>query len=130
MIQSRPMFYSNQHFIGIKNIVKLQLIFGLSCVIFTAIIIKNFSGVLSAFLGLLLALMPTIAYIKIAFAKGLVDYPSVVLGRHQKAMLLKFLLNIILFALVFISYKQCNFFALFATYFITLSGYWVSLIKK
>ncbi len=124
------MFYSSQHFNGVKNILKLQLLFGCSCIIFAIFMLKNVNGILSAFLGLLLALVPTLVYIKIAFAKGLVNYPSVILARHKKAMLLKFIINFILFAIVFIFYKKCNYFALFGTYIVTLSGYWVSLIKK
>ncbi len=124
------MFYSNQYFKDVKNIIKLQLVLGLCFVIFVVIISKSYNNILSAFLGLLIALIPTIAYTKIAFAKGLVNYPSVILARHKKAMLLKFIFNIILFALVFLSYKQCNFFVLFTSYMITLSGSWVSLIIK
>ena len=124
------MFYSSQHFNGVKNIVKLQLLFGCICIIFASLMSKSVNSALSAFLGLLLAFVPTLVYIKIAFAKGLVNYPSIILERHKKAMLLKFVLNFILFALVFIFYKKCNYFALFGTYIVTLSGYWISLIKK
>ncbi len=62
------MFYSSQHFNGVKNILKLQLLFGCSCIIFAIFMLKNVNGILSAFLGLLLALVPTLVYIKIALS--------------------------------------------------------------
>ncbi|MFN7094365.1 MAG: hypothetical protein ACK4M7_03275, partial [Burkholderiales bacterium] len=62
--------------------------------------------------------------------KGNIVYPTHALGSHQKAALIRFLVNMILFALVFISYPQCKVIELFLTYFVTLSGYWFSLIKS
>ena len=94
------MFYSNRHFKNVKNIIKLQLFMGLLCSIFTIVITKDINSSFSAFLGFILAILPTLIYIRIAFAKGLIAAPQVVLARHYKAMILKFILNIILFMLL------------------------------
>ena len=90
---------------------------------------KNYNYTLSVFLGGILVIIPTFIYSFTVFINGLVAYPSVALKRHQKAMVFRFLANFVLFALVMVLYRQCNFVLLFLGYIITLSGYWLSLIK-
>ena len=90
---------------------------------------KNYNNTLSVFLGGILVIIPTFIYSFTVFINGLVAYPSVALKRHQKAMVFRFLANFVLFALVMVLYRQCNFVLLFLGYIITLSGYWLSLIK-
>ena len=110
------------------KVVKTQFCLGLLCVIVVGVITRNYNSMISALTGMGLVMLPTILYAIIAFSKGVVAYPEVALGRHQKAMVMRFLLNFALFALVLIYYRQCNFLVLFITYFVTISGYWFSLI--
>ncbi len=122
-------YKSSQLIVGNKVIlweVVLTLIFTL----LVAIISKSYNSTISAFLGGVLVLVPTLVYAFFAFKKGVVAYPSVALKRHQKAMVFRFLANFILFALVIIFYRQCNFLLLLIGYLIAISGYWVSLIKN
>ncbi len=122
-------YKSLQLIIGHKVIlweVVLTLIFTL----LVAVISKNFNSILSAFLGGVLVFIPTLVYSFFAFKKGVVAYPGVVLKRHQKAMVFRFLANFILFALVIIFYRQCNFLLLLIGYLVTIAGYWVSLINN
>lgn len=112
------------------KVVKLQFLMGLACVLVVAVISRNANIILSASVGFSLACIPTIVYSMIAFSKGLVVLPSVAYMQHQKAMIVRFLLNILLFGLTVLYYRQCNFIVLFIAYFITLSAYWFSLIRK
>lgn len=127
------MWYNHAiEFLNRKNmkhkVVKLQFFIGLTAIFFVAVISQKLNILISAGFGFVLAYVPTVVYSKIAFAKGLVVLPHVALLQHQKAMLIKFILNLLLFGLVFLLYKQCNFMALLFVYFMTLSAYWISLI--
>lgn len=124
------MFYKSKRIVGVSQVIKLQLGLGSACSLLIALIMQDFNSILSALLGFALALASTVAYAKVAFAKGKIAYPAHALASHQKAALIRFLVNMILFALVFISYPQCKVIELFLTYFVTLSGYWFSLIKS
>ena len=75
-------------------------------------------------------MIPTFVYIKIAFANGLIILPSEAFKLHKKAMIAKFIVNLVLFMLIIMLYKDCNFLALFLTYIITLSGNWLNLVIK
>jgi F0F1-type ATP synthase assembly protein I len=124
------MFYKSKRIVGVSQVIKLQLGLGSACSLLVALIMQDFNSILSALLGFALALASTVVYAKVAFAKGKIAYPAHALSSHQKAALLRFLVNMVLFALVFISYPQCKVIELFLTYFVTLSGYWFSLIKS
>lgn len=124
------MDYKNQRFILGQRVIKFQLALGVICTLAVALITQNLNSILSALIGVALVLLPTLGYAFVAFRRGVVAYPGVALGRHQKAMVLRFILNFVLFALVIINFRQCNFLVLLITYFVTLSGYWFSLIKN
>jgi F0F1-type ATP synthase assembly protein I len=98
----------------------------------TAIVIaahtRSMNALLSGMIGLIIALISTIVGAKIAFSDGLVVAPSVAYTRHKKAMIGRFILNLLLFAVVVLVYRQCNYIALFLTYIVALSGYWIGLI--
>lgn len=130
MVYSRLMDYMNHGFKFGSSVLKLQLALGACCVLIVALIAKDLNSVFSAFLGLILVLLPTLLYVFMVFRHGVVAYPKIALGRHQKAMVFRFVANFVLFLLVVISYKQCKFLWLLLTYFVTLSGYWFSLIKR
>lgn len=124
------MNYSNSSFKIVKKILKTQLALGAIAVIILAIFRPQPNSVISAILGVSFVVMTTCIYAKIAFAKGLVLLPNVAFIRHQKAMFARFLINILLFTMVFLIYRNCDFFALFTAYIVTLSGYWFGLITK
>jgi F0F1-type ATP synthase assembly protein I len=124
------MKYSNSSFKIVKQILKTQLALGAIAVIILAIFRPNLNSVISATLGVSFVVVTTFIYAKIAFAKGLVLLPSVAFLRHQKAMFARFLINILLFILVFLIYRNCDFLALFTAYIVTMSSYWFSLIAK
>lgn len=129
MVYSRYMDYKNQHIILSHKVIRWELTLAGICTLVVAITTKNFNSTLSAILGGILVLVPTVIYAFIAFRKGVIAYPGVALGRHQKAMVFRFIINFVLFALVVIFYRQCNFLVLLITYLITMGGYWLSLIK-
>lgn len=124
------MFKRNKYNAGIQAVVKTQAIFGLVCVLLIAGITRDFNSILSSLIGFGVAFSATIVYVLAAFYKGFIAYPNQVLKLHQKAVVLRFLVNLLLFMIVFISYRQCRFMLLLITYLVTLSGYWFSLLKK
>jgi len=121
---------NHQRFIEVKKTIKLQFILGICAVILISFFRSNQNSIISAVIGVFLVTIPTLIYVKIAFARGFIAYPNIALAQHQKAMLFRFFLNLVLFMVVAVVYRGCDFLALFTTYFITLSGYWFSLIKK
>ncbi len=123
------MLHHRTYFRHIKASVKLQFYLGFICLAVVAISRHNSVDIISALLAIVIVLVPTLTYIKVAFANGMVGHPKVVLARHQMAMLLKFAVTAALFALVYIIYKQCNFFVLLITYCVSISGQWLALIK-
>lgn len=122
------MIYKNRHLIFGQKVIKIQLVLGLVCALAVAGLTRNYNSVVSAVVGTGLVVLPTMAHSMIAFAKGSIAFPVVALGRHQKAMIVRFVLNLILFSAVLIVYRQCDFIVLFSTYLITFSGYWFSLV--
>jgi F0F1-type ATP synthase assembly protein I len=79
-------------------------------------------------MGSMIAIVPTYAYIKIAFRHGSVVLPQEALSNHKKAFMVRFGLNLFLFTLVGLFDKQCNFLVLFGVFFAVLSAYWLSLL--
>ncbi|MBP9743351.1 MAG: ATP synthase subunit I, partial [Burkholderiales bacterium] len=130
MLYSRPMDYKNLRFVFGQRAVKLQIGLSLICVVVTAIIAKNLNSIISAAVGGGLAIIPTLLYAYIVFRKGLINYPATTLRLHQMAMAVRFIANFVLFVIVCLNYKQLDFLILFVTYLVTLSAYWLSLIKK
>jgi F0F1-type ATP synthase assembly protein I len=123
------MNYKNLHLILGHKVIRLETALLLMFTLVVAVVSRSCNSALSAFLGGVLVLLPTLIYSCLAFRQGLIAYPNVALRRHQKAMVFRFLANFILFALVTIFYRQCNFLLLIIGYFVTISGYWLSLIK-
>ena len=120
----------NQHFTFSQRVIKFQLTLGIACTVMVLLVTNNLNDMLSALTGVILVIIPTLMYAFIAFRKGVIAYPVVALKRHQMAMLLRFVTNLVCFAAVVILYRQCNFPLLLLAYCVTLSGYWFSLIKK
>lgn len=89
----------------------------------------NYDYFISSILGSVIAIIPTFLYVKVAFVNGVINYPENALKQHKRAMKLRFLLTLILFALVFVYFRHCNFLLLFIDYIVTLSAYWINLIR-
>ena len=123
------MSYKNLQLILKNRVILLEVILTVLVTLVVAIITKNYNNTLSVFLGGVLVMIPTVVYAFLVFRNGVVAYPGVALKQHQKAMVFRFLANFILFAIVIIFYRQCNFLLLLLGYLVTISGYWLSLIK-
>lgn len=123
------MISNHKHAAIVSRLVKIQLIMGLIATAVLAVHKHSVNTAFSGIAGMFLAIAPTVVYAKIAFAGHLVTTPGATFVRHKKAMLSRFLLNLVLFAIVLFLYKKCDYIALFAAYFIALAGYWVNLVK-
>lgn len=108
-----------------QQVVKLQLLMAVLCSII-AVFSWNLYLSLSVLIGALLVIVPTLVYIKVSKINKVLPVNQV-FARHQKAELFKFFSNLFGFALVFIVFKKVHVLALFATYVVTLSSYWLSL---
>jgi F0F1-type ATP synthase assembly protein I len=64
---------------------------------------------------------------KVLISEKVVDYHTSY-GKLKRATVLKFITNLLGFALVFTCYKSVNPLALFISYIFALSGYWTNFI--
>lgn len=110
------------------HVVKLQVLLGSLCFI-AAILSWNLYVIISALLGALLVIIPTLVYIRVSMVRKVLPVGQV-FAKHQKAELFKFFTNLFGFAIVFITFKKVHVLALFTTYVVTLSSYWISLYKQ
>jgi F0F1-type ATP synthase assembly protein I len=121
------MFYKSQYLQEINRIFKLQLSLGGVTIVILAIFTQNIHIVISAILGTLLVVIPAFIYLLMIVRNKWVALPEVIIKRHKNGLIFKFMVNLLLFALIFNFYKQCNLLSLFATYIIVLSSYWLVL---
>ncbi|MCX8514396.1 MAG: hypothetical protein ORN24_02390 [Burkholderiales bacterium] len=124
------MNYSNQYLNLGKRVLVLELIIAIVFIGAITIITNNTNSALSALFGGVLVISSTLVYFYVAFRKGVIANSNIALKRHKIAMILKFSTNVLGFALILSLFKDCNFIIFIAAYVITLSGYWLSLIKK
>jgi F0F1-type ATP synthase assembly protein I len=124
------MNYSNQYLVLGKRVIILELMIALIFVVAITGISQNINTALSALFGAGLVILSTLVYFYVAFRKGVIANSNIALKRHKMAMILKFSTNVLGFALILAIFKNCNFIVFIAAYIITLSGYWLSLIKK
>lgn len=129
MIQSCPMISNRKYRTTVFKLARLQLVMGLVVTVSFAAYKQSLNTAFSGIAGILLAIIPTVVYARVAFGKRSVEIPVVALSRHKKGMIARFLLNLVLFAVILFFYKKCDYIALFVVYFIVLAGYWVSLVK-
>jgi F0F1-type ATP synthase assembly protein I len=119
---------SRKHIKIMYRLVMVQSVMGLLAAIIIAVHTRSMNALLSGIVGLFIALISTLIGAKIAFGDSLVVAPNVAYARHKKAMISRFILNLLLFAVVVLVYRQCNYIALLSAYIAALSGYWISLI--
>ena len=119
---------SKQHYHSIIKVFKLQALLGTVCIVSIWLFIHDVHDVVSASLGAVLVLVTTLIYFIVAFTKSRVTSPRQALKRHQYAMIMRFITNMIGFGAIIIIYPACNFVILIVAYVITLSSYWFSLL--
>lgn len=120
---------SVRHLVVVKKVLQLQILLALIASLCTYMVHRNIYDVYSSIIGAIIAIVPTLVYIRIAFKDGFVTSPVRALSKHQKAFFVRFALNLILFLIVFLFYRNCNFLILFISYGVVLSAYWLSLAK-
>lgn len=118
---------SIKHVLIVSKVLRLQIFLALFAAVIAYLVHHHINDVHSSLIGAVIAILPTLVYTKIAFKNGLVTSPVKALGRHQKAFFVRFFLNLILFLVVFLFYRNCNFVILFISYGAVLSAYWLSL---
>lgn len=108
-------------------VIKLQLILGivasLACYTVDSTMVTGFS----ALLGMSLVVISTSAYLGLIWSRTVLAAEKV-FAQHKKAMIVRYLTNFIGFLVIFTVFKDVNVFALFITYIVTISAYWLSLI--
>lgn len=130
MLQYVPMSNQHKRIVSVAQTLKLQLMLSLIVVTLFVLFKQNINSILSSCLGGLVAIVATLIYVRIAFAKGVVAYPRDAYVRHKKAMLYRFVTNLVLLSLVFMFYRKCDSLAFMITYCVTFCAYWLALISK
>lgn len=85
--------------------------------------------VVSVFLGGFLVLVPSMAYVKVAYARPNA-VPSLLVKAHFLAEAIKYAISIVLFFFVFVIYKDVSMLGLWSGIFTAISGYWFGLLIK
>ncbi len=111
------------------RVIKLQFAIGLTIIIVVTLFSKSVLSVLSALSGFLIAVLPAIIYIKIAWSNKVLDAEQI-FAKHKKAEICKFMLTIFGFLVIFIFFKKVQAGTLFVTYVATLSSYWLCLFYQ
>ena len=111
------------------KVVKWQLIVGLIVFLLISVVFRNVQVSTSSGLGLLLAIVPSLVYIKLVWNSQYLPIIRVY-AQHKKAILLKFITNIAGFMLVLVAYHEVQFLALLVTYVSSLTGTWFSLLAS
>jgi ATP synthase protein I len=111
------------------RVIKLQFAIGLTIIIVVTLFSKSVLSVLSALSGFLIAVLPAIVYIKIAWSNKVLDAEQI-FAKHKKAEICKFMLTIFGFLVIFIFFKKVQAGTLFVTYVATLSSYWLCLFYQ
>ncbi len=111
------------------RVIKLQFAIGLTIIIVVTLFSKSVLSILSALSGFLIAVLPAIVYIKIAWSHKVLDAEQI-FAKHKKAEICKFMLTIFGFLVIFIFFKKVQAGTLFVTYVATLSSYWLCLFYQ
>ncbi|WP_158649224.1 ATP synthase subunit I [Aquella oligotrophica] len=111
------------------RVIKLQFAIGLTAVIVVTLCGKSILSFLSALCGFLMAVIPAVIYIKIAWSDKILNAEQI-FAKHKKAEMFKFMLTIFGFLAIFIFFRKIQAGILFVTYVATLSSYWVCLFYQ
>lgn len=110
-----------------KKVLTIQVALIVICFLISFVCRYNSNTLLSVALGGFLAILPNFVYAKIVNVKCVLPVHQV-LPLHQKALLLKFFVNLVAFVCVLVLYRQVDSKALFITYVVTLGSYWIALV--
>ncbi|MCL6264538.1 ATP synthase subunit I [Craterilacuibacter sp. RT1T] len=114
----------------IKRIVRLQFVLTAIAVLIAAVLGQgSISGAVSALLGGLTVILPALLYIRIAYSVPRAS-PAVLMKAHYKAEAVKFVMTILIFAVVLLFFKDISVAAYFASYMLVVFGYWFGLLIK
>lgn len=108
------------------RVIKLQFAIGLTAIVVVTLFGKSVLSFLSALSGFLMAVLPAIIYIKIAWSSKVLSAEEL-FAKHKKAEIYKFMLTVFGFLVIFIFFKKVQAGTLFVTYVATLSSYWICL---
>lgn len=111
------------------RVIKLQFAIGLTAIIVVTLFSKSILSFLSALSGFLMAVVPVVIYIKIAWSNKVLNAEQI-FAKHKKAEICKFMLTIFGFLVIFIFFRKVQAGILFVTYVATLSSYWVCLFYQ
>lgn len=114
---------------GIRRVLRLQWE-----LVFVAVLLSSIVGTsrfvpFYVLLGGLAGIFPAIAYAMVAYARRYVP-PAMLVKAHFKAEMVKFLCTILLFAVIFIVFKDISVAGLFGGYLASVAGYWFGLLIK
>ena len=111
------------------RVIKLQFAIGLTAIIVVTLFGKSKLSFLSGLCGFLMAVVPAVIYIKIAWSDKVLNAEEL-FAKHKKAEIFKFVLTIFGFLAIFIFFRKVQAGILFVTYVATLSSYWVCLFYR
>lgn len=112
----------NRH---VRTVIWLQI--GVAIAGFCIGLLWGVNQALSWLLGCGIALAGSTLYAKVAYRKGMLPAP-LILRNHFMAELLKMGTALLLFAVVFLFFKQVSVLALFVGYLAAASAYWFGLL--
>jgi F0F1-type ATP synthase assembly protein I len=111
------------------QLILSQISLGFIAFSLVSIFYCNINASIAAVLGIAIAVIPSLIYIKVAHKATPV--PAIqYYAAHKKALLYKFLVNLLSFTLVLLIFRSKYILALFLTYIITLSGSWLVLLIR
>jgi len=123
------MFYGYaQRVSSIKKLFILQFFLGGMAITAFSIIKHDLTATFSGILGVLLVMLPSLIYVRMTVLNKRVANPYIILGRHKKAMVVRFFSSALLFLFVVLLYRKCNFLVLFVTYCVAISSNWFVLL--
>lgn len=111
----------------VVRVIKCQIIQGAVAALSLSLWYGSKIVIISSILGMLLAIIPTVIYAKIAISKKVENY-LIAYKKQKIAMITKFIVNGTGFLLVFSMIKNLSPGVLFSVYIIALSGHWTSMI--
>lgn len=109
----------NEHLLKIRKWILYQIVLSFIFVLTVAIVQRNKIDFISAIFATMVVLIPNLTCYIVAYRGDSLKKTSIaIFKQHKQAMVAKFLMNICMFALVFIFFKGCNIVILFIGVFI------------
>lgn len=120
--------YDRQIFVKqLLKILRLQLVLGLGISIVFWFIRRDLTIFISALIGCSVGFVPSVVSALLILRGKFVSSAGVVLRKHKRALLWRFVTTIIMFLIVYKFSVHLNLWALFISYIVTLNCYWLAL---